>query len=303
MKTTYLIGVVATALLLPHAANAWQSPPARPLVVGHSDNITAFIAQHDGNGDGRLGWDEFDAFRRQRFDATDANRDGSVDVEEYVREFDARSRQAREQAREDQMIQTARRFEALDADRDGRVSRAEFDASGERVFAEGRKALERENTELAKSGDADTERVARAARRRSRMELPSAHTGDGFLALYDGNGDGQVDRAEFDRARAGQFERTDANRDGALEREEYLAEFRQRLDQHHAALGGGSDKQTRVRFAALDTDKNGRMTFAEYQVSGRRSFDGADRNHDGVVDAADAALPPPEQPSRTAAGR
>ena len=45
------------------------------------------------------------------------------------------------------------------------------------------------------------------------------------------------------------------------------------------------------------------MTFAEYQVSGRRSFDGADRNRDGVVDTADAALPPPERPARTAAGR
>jgi len=303
MKTAFLTGAVATALLLPLAANAWQSPPARPLVVGHSDNITAFIAQHDGNGDGRLGWEEFEAFRRQRFDATDANRDGSVDVEEYVREFETRSRQAREQAREDQITQTGRRFDALDADRDGRVSRAEFDASGERVFAEGRKVLEKENAELAKSGDAATERAARTERRRSRMALPSAHTGEGFLALYDGNDDGQVERAEFDRARAGQFERTDANRDGVLDREEYLAEFRQRLDQHYAALGGGSDKQTRVRFAALDTDKDGRMTFAEYQVSGRRSFDAADRNRDGVVDAADAALPPPARPARTAAGR
>jgi len=37
------------------------------------------------------------------------------------------------------------------------------------------------------------------------------------------------------------------------------------------------------------------MTFAEYQVSGKRTFDGADRNKDGVVDAADAKLPPPER--------
>jgi len=302
MKTAFLAGAVATALLCPLVADASQSAPARPLVVGHSDNVTAFIAQHDGDGDGRLSWAEFDAFRRQRFDATDANHDGSVDVEEYVREFETRSRQAREQAREEQIAQTGRRFDALDADRDGRVSRTEFDASGERVFVEGQQALAKENAELAKSGDAATERAARAERRRGRMALPSAHTGDGFLALYDGNDDGQVERAEFDRARAAQFTRTDANRDDTLDREEYLAEFRQRLDRHYATLGGGSDKQTRVRFAALDTDKDGRMTFAEYQVSGRRSFDAADRNRDGVVDVADAALPPPAPPARAASG-
>lgn len=308
MRST-LIGGACLFALLPACAHAQQATTQqsttqqataqRPLIVGHADGITAFIAQHDDNSDGRVGWEEFDAFRRRRFDATDADKNGTVEVEEYVREFEQRSRQARENGRAEQMEQTKRRFAALDADKDGRVSRTEFDASGERVFAEGQKALAASVATEAK-GDEATERAARAERRRQALAPPSAHTGEGFLALYDGNGDGQIDRPEFDRARAGQFVRTDRNRDGALDEEEYLAEFAQRLDSHIAAAAGGSDRQTRVRFGALDADKDGKMTFAEYQVSGKRSFEAADRNHDGVVDAADAKLPPPPRPQRPA---
>ena len=32
-----------------------------------------------------------------------------------------------------------------------------------------------------------------------------------------------------------------------------------------------------MRFGVLDTDKDGKMTFAEYQASGKRLFDTADR--------------------------
>ncbi|KRA41568.1 EF-hand domain-containing protein [Pseudoxanthomonas sp. Root630] len=295
-----LLASACACVLLSAPAFAQQAPTPRPLVGGHGNNIDAFVAQHDGNADGRLTWQEFDAFRRSRFDATDANGDGTVDVEEYVQEFEDRMREEMEQSRGEQVEQTRRRFAALDADKDGQVSKKEFDASGERVWTEGQKAM-------ASKGDAkaDEEKTAEAAarfdRRPNRLALPSSHTAEGFLALYDGNGDGKVERGEFDRARTEQFARTDADRNGRLSQDEYLAEYEDRLDRHIATQTGGSDKQTRVRFGALDTDKDGKMTFAEYQVSGKRTFDAADRNHDGVVDAADAKLPPPPRPERPAA--
>lgn len=277
----------------PDGHRAARKTAFRPIIGGHGDDVVSFIAQHDDSGDGRLTWTEFETFRRNRFDATDENGDGTVDVEEYVREFEDRSRRALEQRRAGQMEQTERRFAALDADRDGRVSRAEFDASGERQFA-GFLKMPADAGEDAASG----EDAAAAAERRRGLGMPTSHTREGFLALFDLDGDGRVDRAEFDRARAGQFARTDADGDGVLERDEYLAEFEDRLDRRIATLGDGSDRQTRVRFGALDADKDGRMTFAEYQVSGKRLFDGADRDKDGMVDAADAALPPPARPQR-----
>lgn len=280
MKTGLLASAIACALAFPASAQTAQKQ--RPLIGGMGDNVANFIAQFDDDGDGRLDWAEFDHFRRARFDATDTDRNGTVEIEEYVAEFAARSRNAMEQERASQIKQTRVRFDALDADKDGKVSRAEFDASGERVFADGNKAL----AALDDGSDA-----ALRTRGGGLLGLPDSHTAEGFLALYDADKDGLVSHAEFAARRGEQFARTDADGDGALSPDEYLAEFKARLDARVAERGKTPDTQTRVRFRSLDKDNDGKMTFAEYQVSGKRMFDAADRNHDGVVDAADARLP------------
>lgn len=304
MKSGLLAGACLCALFLSVSVSvsvsvsAQQATP-RPLVGGHGDNVDAFIAQHDGNADGRLTWDEFDAFRRQRFDATDTNGDGTIDVAEYVEEFGDRMRRQSEQGRDGQIEQTQRRFSAIDADKNGRIAPAEFDASGERVWTEGQKALASREPN-AKGSEEKTDAALRSDRNRNRSALPSSHSAEGFLELFDGNGDGQVNRAEFDQARQAQFARTDTNGDGKLSQDEYLAEYKDRLDRHVVTLVSGSERQTRVRFGALDTDKDGKMTFAEYQVSGRRTFEATDRNHDGVVDRTDVGLPPQRRDGPTA---
>lgn len=309
MKPGLLACACLCALLSPTLSFAQDSasearPPVRPLVGGHGNNLKAFIAQHDDNADGRLTWEEFEAFRRKRFDATDANGDGSVDVEEYVQEFADRSRDELERTRDAQGEQTRRRFASMDADKDGKLSRAEFDASGERVWTQGQKAVAEAGKPAATGEEAKTEAAAaRFDRSRDRLGMPTSHTAEGFAALFDGNSDGRVDREEFDAARDNQFSRTDANGDGMLDADEYLAEFEDRVDRRIATLVEGSDRQTRVRFAAMDTDKDGRMSFAEYQASGRRTFDAADRSKDGVVDEADMKLPPPPRPQRAAGAR
>jgi Ca2+-binding EF-hand superfamily protein len=40
--------------------------------------VQAFIAEFDADGDGRVTWAEFEQFRRTRFDATDADHDGTL---------------------------------------------------------------------------------------------------------------------------------------------------------------------------------------------------------------------------------
>ena len=68
-------------------------------------------------------------------------------------------------------------------------------------------------------------------------------------------------QAEFDAQRDVQFARTDTGNDGALDAAEYRGEFQARLDERLAELLAAPDSQTRVRFDALDTDKDGRIEY------------------------------------------
>ncbi len=299
MKTTVLASACLSALLLSSVASAQAPAPGpRPLVGGHGNNVTAFIAEHDDNADGKVTWEEFERFRRARFDATDYNKDGTVDEDEYVREFSERMAQEIDRERAGLMEQTRARFEALDTDKDGFVSRAEFDAAGGKTWEGGQKVLAAKGKPAAEAAGAREERTAAGAQRfdnrsRSRLGMPTSHSAEGFLALYDSNGDGKVDQAEYQKVRDEQFARTDSNGDGRLALDEYLGEFETRIDRRAASLNQGEDRQVHVRFGVLDGDKDGQMTFAEFQVSGKRLFDTADRNKDGVVDAADAKMPAP----------
>ncbi|MBB3780158.1 hypothetical protein FHY16_002941 [Xanthomonas campestris] len=285
MNTGSLAGACLCALLLPATALAQSGP--RPLLGGHGNNVQAFITQHDDDRDGRITAADFAAFRRARFDATDRNHDGSVDEDEYVAEFRQRRQQALEQERSAQAAHGRQRFAALDADGDGQVARAEFDAAGAQDWARGQAAL----TAAGKAPPGD--RTLAFDRDGGRPGMPDSQSAEGFLALYDENGDGKVGRKEYAGLRAAQFASADGDRNAALSPDEYRVEFEDRLNRRLTALEQADDRQVHVRFKVLDTDKDQRMTFAEYQASGLRTFARVDRNHDGVVDASDAALPPP----------
>ncbi|MCI4590975.1 hypothetical protein MOK15_12845 [Sphingobium sp. BYY-5] len=125
------------------------------------------------------------------------------------------------------------------------------------------------------------------------------HEGSAFIRDYDADHDGQVTRAEFDAGRLARFKATDANGDGWVSEEEYVGEYRNRLEQQLAASDRTEEKkgeerqrqirQAHVRFAVLDKDRDGKMTQAEYDVSGARAFAEQDNDKDGIVTAADAA--------------
>ncbi len=125
------------------------------------------------------------------------------------------------------------------------------------------------------------------------------HEGNAFVHDYDLNHDGQVTRAEFDAARLKRFKATDANADGWVSEDEYVSEYRCRLEQQLAASDRTEEKkeeerqrqirQTHVRFGVLDKDKDGKMVQAEYDASGARAFAEQDVDQNGVVTAADIA--------------
>jgi hypothetical protein len=88
-----------------------------------------------------------------------------------------------------------------------------------------------------------------------------------FRAI-DTNGDGQIDRAEYDRHARDEFSSLDRDKDGYLTRSE-LAEV--------------TDEAIR----AADGDSDGRLTVIEYMNERLREFSAADRNRDGVLTRAE----------------
>ena len=262
-----------------HAGHGAAQPAANAAraAAGHRQAPASFLAQFDEDKDGKVDAAAFEAFRRARYAQTDENGDGSVDVEEYVAEYASRLDRELEAAREAQVKQTHTRFGALDKDGDGFVSRAQYDASGERAYA-----FYQENADKP-------EPAARQGAPRDPIGMPTTHSRAGMLAMYDRDGDGKVARGEYDAARGEAFARTDGDADGRLDKDEYLAEYEDRLDRQIASRRDGSLQQARVRFGALDQGKDGRVSWDEYAASGKRMFEGADRDGNGVVDAADTA--------------
>jgi Ca2+-binding EF-hand superfamily protein len=130
---------IAPALIL---AAALTASPA--LAAPHEGN--AFIHDYDTDHDGKVTRAEFDAARTVRFKATDANGDGWVSEDEYVSEYSKRleeqlksfdrGEEKKVEERQRQIRQTHVRFGVLDKDKDNKMTKAEYDASGDRAFAE-----------------------------------------------------------------------------------------------------------------------------------------------------------------------
>ena len=79
-------------------------------------------------------------------------------------------------------------------------------------------------------------------------------TAAAFLAQFDQAKTGAVSWDAFERFRQQRYEATDANHDGAVDRQEYVAEYLQRFDVRLADARAGHLRQTDTRFKALDRD-------------------------------------------------
>ena len=118
--------------------------PVTTIAAPHEGS--AFIHDYDADHDDQVTRAEFDGGRTARFKATDANGDGWLSEEEYVDEYHARLEQQlaasdqteekKTEERQRQMRQAKVRFGVLDKDKDAKMTRAEYDASGARAFAE-----------------------------------------------------------------------------------------------------------------------------------------------------------------------
>ena len=123
------------------------------------------------------------------------------------------------------------------------------------------------------------------------------HEHSAFVTDYDLDKDGKVTAAEFKTARDQRFAAMDADKDGVLTEAEYVGEYEGRLTAQLAASKESAERkeeqrvrqmrQAHVRFGVLDSNKDGKMTPAEFETSGVRAFAEQDGDGDGVVTAAE----------------
>ena len=117
----------------------------------------------------------------------------------------------------------------------------------------------------------------------------------------DANKDGAVSLEEFEAARRRDFELLDVGKDGLLSRQEFISQR------------GADPTLARLRerrFQEIDADRDGRVSRNEYLAYGRRQFVVLDRDRDGRITRAEfeaalagnAAPPPAERPPARSPG-
>lgn len=275
-----------------------------PLVSAAPHSASGIILTYDLDDNQTLSLEEFVDARRQRFAETDTNHNGTIEEDEYVYEWEGKMTTRMQADRKASVKQAHVRFNAIDKDEDGFISKAEMDAVGARGFA----MMDRNEDGLILASDPGPEREGTSEsdkpelRQRPMLRMPTTHNIKGFMDLYDTNGDGRVDNAEFQAVRDEQFARTDENGDGKLTEQEYVLEFEDRLDAQYERTYQAQVKQTYVRFEVLDLDEDGHMTFNEYMQSGFRAFSRYDTTGDGFITVEDPA-PKREQPAEPDADR
>lgn len=106
------------------------------------------------------------------------------------------------------------------------------------------------------------------------------HGGEGMFERADANKDGSVTKEEFIAARGQQFSRFDRNSDGYLDSNDVPKRLAERRKQN-----GGGD----VRGGQFDSDGDGKVSKDEFINGPTLIFDRADTDKNNVLDAKELA--------------
>lgn len=284
-STALTLFLAITSCYLAADEKAPKKPAHQPTAQGKA----SFIQDYDLNKDGTVSETEFAEVRQQRYSAMDENKNGQVSVDEYVNEYAGRLDKKLDTERTGQIKQTFVRIEALDKNKSKTIGHDEYNASGDKAFA----YIDTNKDGVISKADPLPERerkpdAKQTVRARPALVMPTTHSVVGMLDMYDQNGDGKVDKTEYQQQRDAAFARTDLDKNAELSSDEYLNEFVDRLDRQIAKTRTAQLKQAAVRFKALDKDNNQQVSSAEFNASGERMFKRWDTDLNQQVTMAEA---------------
>ncbi|MCK0069436.1 hypothetical protein [Kordiimonas laminariae] len=229
------------------------------------------IRDYDLNGDNKVSKEEFAQVRRARFANTDTNGDGTISPAEYLTEFEVRYESMLKERQLKSTQHAFDNFRKTDTNKDYVLTAAEYKVASDEHFYK---------HDPNHDGRVD------------QKESNGKHKG--LYKKYDTNGDNIVLIGEHHAVRDTMFKNMDKSGNGVLSRIEYVGAAEAAAVAAIPASVKASEKQTKIRFKAIDKDENGAMSWEEFEASGIRMFDRLDTNKDGFI-ADDDPAPKREQ--------
>jgi Ca2+-binding EF-hand superfamily protein len=227
--------------------------------------------------------EEFLAVRMKLFDELDANKDGTLVLAEFVKlaeppySQEGQNVPALDQRKRFYEVQ----FNQIDTNRDSKLSRDEVQVFVNLNFNEfdidrDNRITEAEVRMILQQAEERRARLEEEARRRDEMRRQA---GD-----MDRNGDGVVDQQEFIDFNTTELMQLDADKDGKISLQEYLALAGQPNENPPNAPNYEQRKQLiTTRFRELNTNKDGSLTPAELKTFLTSVFKRLDLNGDGKL--------------------
>ena len=119
------------------------------------------------------------------------------------------------------------------------------------------------------------------------------------LMRYDTNGDGVVDRAEWDAGQEARFKQLDTDKDGKLTQDELFGRTPS-ADRNNVLPTDRQVQRQSSYFRLMDTDRDGFVSKAEFMAQAERNFQRCDLNKDGRINTAECRQALRRQPAQPA---
>jgi Ca2+-binding EF-hand superfamily protein len=282
----------------PPAPGPAPAPAPAPAAAPQPIQPPDWFKEIDTANTGVVSREQFVAYRMKLFDQLDANKDGTLDKDEFLKlaepPFTAESPNLPPLEQRRQFYQ--QQFLTIDTDADAKVTRGEvqaFVALGFREF------------DIDMDGRATREEVLLVIRQaQDRQRQVDEEIAKRNRNNPDRNGDGMIDPEEFAAFETGRMLELDAGKDGKVSLQEWLVLAGQ-ANQNPPGQPPYQQRRDALtkRFQELDANKDGQLDQAEIRNMALDLFKRIDTNKDGKITPQEwqtANTPQPQPPAQAA---